>query len=81
MMINTLLVIQAYTWSLQEEGGNVFSAGVRTLGQRLKTSPTGIEPAHSDPESDALSTELRGLCDNHTIKVNAPQPQSIQSCW
>ena len=37
-------------------------------------SPTGIEPATTVPETDALSTELRGLWHNHTIKVNAAQP-------
>lgn len=37
-------------------------------------SPTGIEPATTVPETVALSTELRGLWNNHIIKVNAPQP-------
>lgn len=44
--------------------------GVRNLATRRNQawnepgffmSPTGIEPAHSVPETDALSTELRGL--------------------
>lgn len=33
-------------------------------------SPTGIEPAHSVPETDALSTELRGLPKKNTTSVN-----------
>ena len=39
-------------------------------------SPTGIEPATTVPETGALSTELRGLWHNHTIKVNATQPDA-----
>src|SRR5213080_590805 len=34
-----------------------------------KTFPTGIEPAHTASEADALSTELRELHHEYTITV------------
>src|SRR5258708_25635550 len=36
----------------------------------LKAFPTGIEPAHTASEADALSTELREHRVDYTIKVN-----------
>lgn len=53
--------------------GNFFegySLGTTTLSGGA--SPTGIEPAHSVPETDALSTELRGLHHDYIIKSQLP---------
>ena len=38
--------------------------------------PTGIEPAHTASEADALSTELREHRVDYTIKVNYLQSPS-----
>src|SRR5438874_4551133 len=43
-----------------------------------KTFPTGIEPAHTASEADALSTELRELHHEYTITVKIFQNISAE---
>lgn len=68
--INGVIHLQSVRYE-QEEALRLLTMRTRDSFTYEVTSPTGLEPAQNlAPEASALSTELRGLHHDYTIKVN-----------